>query len=119
MFRTLATLAALALAAPAAAQTQPNRFVTSGNETWGYIQAQGDAPNRADSLLSEGPGSGVRSGLRITILTRGGRAVTLADANDAWHAANIVCEGTARRFDVNARPILLRRGGLDFAGACS
>lgn len=119
MIRTLlAASAALAIAAPAAAQTQPNRFITYENQSWGYVQAMGDAPNRTDTLLAEGPGSGVRAGLRITILTRDGRAVTAADANDAWYAASAICQETARRFDVAARPILLRRGGLDFAGAC-
>jgi protocatechuate 3,4-dioxygenase beta subunit len=106
------------LAAPAAAQT-PNRFITYENQTWGYVQLEGDAANRRDQLLAEGPGSGVRPALRITILTRDGRPVTMADAEDAWFAANEICIETVRQFDPNARAILLNRGGLTFPGACS
>jgi len=113
MLRLAALMTLIAL--PAAAQT-PKRFLTFENETWGYVQAQGDPP--AETSLEEGPGSGVRLGLRITILTRDGRAVSAADAEDAWFAANEICRDTRRSFDPNARPTLLRRGGLAFPGAC-
>lgn len=116
MLRTL-TLA-LALGATAAQAQSPNRFISFDNTTWGYIQMLGDAPNRTDQLLEEGAGSGVRQGLRITILTRDGVPVTAADADDAWFAANEICQETRRQFDPQARAMLLRRGGLSFPGAC-
>lgn len=119
MIRTLTAAAvALALAAPAAAQTRPNRFVTYDGQSWGYVQAAGDVVNRPDIILDEGPGAGFRSGIIITILTRDGRAVTEADRRDAWFVANAICEATARRFDTRANGILLRRGGISYPGAC-
>lgn len=118
MFRILAAVCALALAAPAVAQTRPNRFVTYDGQSWGYVQAAGDTVNRPDIILDEGPGAGFRSGIIITILTRDGQPVTEADRRDAWFVANAICEATARRFDTRANGILLRRGGISFPGAC-
>lgn len=118
MRKTLTLIAALALAAPAAAQTRPNRFVTVDNETWGYVQLIGDAVTFSTVMTDSGPGAGFRPGLAITILTRGGRPVTEADRNDAWFAANEVCLASGRRMLVRTNGILLRRGGILFGGAC-
>jgi hypothetical protein len=117
MFRLLAVACALALAAPAAAQTRPNRFITFDGESWGYVQSAGDTVNRMDQL-HDGAGTGFRSGIIITLLTRDGRAVAEADRRDAWFVANEICEATARRFDTRTNGIMLRRGGLSYPGAC-
>lgn len=114
----LALIIAAAIASPALAQVRPNRFVTVGNETWGYVQLQGAAVRFPDNIWSSGPGAGFRPGLFITVLTRDGRPVTQADAAAASLAAAAACEATRRRFDPQARPILLRRGGLYFPEAC-
>jgi len=117
--RSLLTLClALGLAVPAAAQTRPNRFVTVANESWGYVQSAGAAVTFPDIVADEGPGSGFRAGIIITILTRDGRPVTEADRNDAWFAARAACEGTRRRFDTRAQGIMLRRGGISYPGHC-
>lgn len=119
MFRILTAVAlAAALAAPAAAQTRPNRFVTYDGQTWGYVQSAGDVVNRPDIILDEGPGAGFRAGIIITILTRDGQPVTEADRRDAWFVANAICEATVRRFDTRSNGIMLRRGGISYPGAC-
>jgi hypothetical protein len=118
MNRLLLAACALALAAPAAAQTRPNRFITYDGQSWGYVQSAGDVVTRPDIILDEGPGMGFRSGIIITILTRDGQPVTEADRSDAWFVANAICEATVRRFDPRANGILLRRGGISYPGAC-
>lgn len=107
-----------ALASPALAQVRPNRFVTLGTEQWGYVQLQGAPVRFPENVWGSGPGAGFRPGLFITILTRDGQPVTQADAAAASVAAAVACEATRRRFDPQARPVLLRRGGLYFPEAC-
>lgn len=109
-----ALLLALALAAPAAAQA-PNRFVTVGNETFGYVQLEGAAPNAPENQFGR---YGVRLGLVITVLTRNGAPVTLADRDAARLAAAEACRITRRPFDFGVRGTLLARGGISFTGAC-
>jgi len=116
--RILLALAALAVAVPAAAQPAPNRFLTHGDASWGYVQLEGAAV-RFPTTVGPGPlGLGFRGGLDITILTRDGRPVTDADRDAARTAAAEICRATRRSFDARVRGILLRRGGLLFGGAC-
>jgi hypothetical protein len=112
-----ATLAA-ALALPATAQVQPNRFVTVENESFGYVQLSGQAVAFPQDTDDAGPGTGFRSGLAITILTRNGAPVTQADEGAAFQAARLICTQTRRPFDDRARGRMLARGGMLFAGAC-
>lgn len=115
----IALVLGLALAAPAAAQVRPNRFVTVGGETFGYVQLEGAAPNAPESQPTGGPGGlGVRLGLIITVLTRDGAPVTLADRDAARLAAAEACRITRRPFDHSVRGTPLRRGGISFTGAC-
>jgi hypothetical protein len=115
--RTVLALLALVVALPAAAQA-PNRFLTLGGNSWGYVQLQGAAVTFPDSVDPGPRGIGFRGGLDITILTRDGRPVTGADRDDARAAAAQICHATRRQFDPRVRGTLLRRGGLLFPGAC-
>lgn len=121
MTRTLFLSATLALAAalPASAQVHPNRFVTVANETFGYVQLEGEAVAFPRSVDTSGPGVGFRPGLAITILTRNGAPVTQADAAAAFDAAHAACRLTRRQFEHNVRGRMLSRGGLLFSGACA
>lgn len=102
---------------------QPNRFVTVGGETFGYVQLGGQRspfPENRDDEFEPGVrmGMGLPRGISITILTREGRPVTPADEPAAYHAAVAVCESNHLWYLERVRGRPLQRGGILFSGAC-
>lgn len=55
----------------------------------------------------------------ITIVSRDGQPVTGADHAAAARLARMICEEGGREFYTRSPGVMLRRGGISFAGACS
>ena len=55
----------------------------------------------------------------ITVVSRDGQPVTEADRDAASRLARQICEEGGREFYTRSPGVMLRRGGISFAGACS
>jgi len=111
---------AAAVLAGCAAPGVATRSVTVSGDVFGYTQYEGAALRFPESSMvsGDGMGAGFRSGLVITILTRNGAPVSEVDRQPARFAAQLVCEQTQRRWDVQDPGVFLPSGGLSFAGSC-
>lgn len=109
---TAAALVFLGACATGGSGGQPNRYAMFESERFGYFNYEAGGS-------SDGFGRNWRPAEAIiTIVTREGRPVTEADRDVVIRLARQLCEEDGREFNTRSRGVVLRRGGISFAGDC-
>lgn len=111
---------AAAVMAGCAAPIDATRSITLDGDVFGYDQYEGAALRfpELSNVSGGGGGVGFRSGLVLTIMTRNGAPLTVADRDAARRVAQILCERTQRQWYDQDPGVFLPSGGLSFSGSC-